>query len=385
MDHSQDPVQKLIDNTRHTHEAIRNGKWSDSRTWRDGRVPGKDANVLISEGVSVIYDEDSDTPLRTVSIEGILSFATNTNTQLKVETILNGSSGQLDVGSAKQAIAADKQARIIFTSDRAITSNAQWDPKQLTKGLVSHGVVNIYGADKADQLTLVGDAKKGASVLRFKESPKGWRVGDRIVLGGTQYNAQGKDSNNSRFQDEVLTITSIKGKEIRFVNEDIKSGRRDILRFPHLRSNIAGSADKLSLYAANLSRNVSFETENGKNVPIKNRAHVMLMHNPNVNVLNAGFYHLGRSDKTKLVDDVDKNIDGSKGNGTNPRGSYALHLHRTGVDDIYGKASIIRGNAVEGSPGWGIVQHDSHAGLEDNVVFDVAGAGIASEAGNEIG
>ena len=77
--------------------------------------------------------------------------------------------GQLDVGSAKQAISADKQARIIFTSDRAITSNAQWDPKQLTNGLISHGVVNIYGADKADQLTLVDDAQKGASILRFND------------------------------------------------------------------------------------------------------------------------------------------------------------------------------------------------------------------------
>ena len=383
--HTDDPVQKLIDTTQHTHKAVKSGSWSDPKTWSDGRVPGEDAKVLISKGVTVTYDAISEAALKTVAIEGDLKFATNKDTQLKVETILNAASGQLDVGSAAKSVEADKQARIIFTSDTSIASNAKWDPKQLTKGLVSHGTVNIYGADKADQLTLVGDASKGASVLKFQEAPQGWKVGDRIVLGGTEYSSRGKDSDNSRFQDEVLKVTSINGKEVRFVNEDIKGSNNNVLRFNHTRSNIAGSADKLSLYAANLSRNVSFETENGKDVAIGRRAHVMLMHNPNVKVLNAGFYNLGRSDKTKLVDDVNKNIDGSGGKGTNPRGRYALHLHRTGADDINGQAAIVRGNAVEGSPGWGIVQHDSHAGLEDNVVFDVVGAGIASEAGNEIG
>ena len=383
MDHMNDPVQKLIDSTSHTHTAVKSGAWSNPKTWSNGKVPGNNAKVLIKKGAVVTYDQVSDARLETVSIEGNLKFATNKDTQIKVKTILNGSTGRLDIGSAGQSVAADKQAQIIFTSDSGI--DKKWDPNQLSKGLVSHGVVNIYGADKADKLELVGDAAKGSSVLRFNDSPQGWQVGDRIVLGGTNYVFRGKDSDNSRFQDEVLTITSIKGKEVRFVNEDIKSGNRNVLRFDHTRSNLANSANKLSLYAGNLSRNVTFETENGKNVPIARRAHVMLMHNPNVKVLNAGFYELGRSDKSKPVDDVGKNVDGSNGKGTNVRGRYALHLHRTGADDINGQAAILRGNAVEGSPGWGIVQHDSHAGLEDNVVFDVVGAGIAAESGNEIG
>ncbi len=380
MAHMNDPVQKLIDSTKHTHTAIKNGAWSDPSTWSNGKVPDDNARVLIKKGTVVTYDQVSDARIETVSIEGNLKFATNKDTQLKVETILNGDSGSLDIGSAGNSVAANKRARIIFTSDSAV--DTKWDPKQLSKGLVSHGSVSIHGAEKADKLTLAGDLSKGASVLRFKESPTGWQVGDRIVVGGTNYNARGKDSDNSRFQDEVLTITSIQGREVRFVNEDIKSGNRNVLRFDHERSNIAGSADRLDLYVGNLTRNVTFETENGKDVPINRRAHVMLMHNPDISVLNAGFYELGRSDKTKLVDDPGKNVDGSNGKGTNARGRYALHLHRTGTDN---QAAIVRGNAVEGSPGWGIVQHDAHAGLEDNVVFDVVGAGIAAEAGNEVG
>ncbi len=379
----KDPVQKLIDSTQFTHTAIKSGAWSDPKTWSDGRVPADKDKVLIKQGTVVTYDQIGDARIETVAIEGNLKFATAQDTQLKVKTILNAATGKLDIGAQGKSVAANKRARIIFTSDSGLDS--KWDPDQLTKGLVSHGAVNIHGADKADQLALAGDVTKGSSVLKFKDTPNGWQVGDRIVLGGTRYDSRGNDGDNSRFQDEVLTITGIQGKEVRFVNENIKSGNQNVLRFDHIRSNLGNAAKDLTLYAGNITRNVTFETENGKNVPINRRAHVMLMHNPDVKVLNAGFYDLGRSDKSKIVDDPGKNVDGSKGNGNNPRGRYSLHVHRTGADDINGQAALIKGNAVEGSPGWGIVQHDSFANLEDNVVFDTVGAGIAAESGNEIG
>ncbi|MGB7415569.1 MAG: PKD domain-containing protein, partial [Thermosynechococcaceae cyanobacterium] len=146
-----------------------------------------------------------------------------------------------------------------------------------------------------------------------------------------------------------------------------------------------GFTDQLNLYIANTSRNVSFETENADQLPNGQRGHVMFMHNPDVQVLNAGFYNLGRTDKSLLVDDVNQNVDGSTGTGSNPRGRYALHFHRTGSDDPTGIPALAKGNAVVGSPGWGIVHHNSFANIEDNVVFDVVGTGIAAESGNEIG
>ncbi|MGH2415513.1 MAG: hypothetical protein ACRDEA_17850, partial [Microcystaceae cyanobacterium] len=109
------------------------------------------------------------------------------------------------------------------------------------------------------------------------------------------------------------------------------------------------------------------------------------MDNPDVVVDNAGFYNLGRTDKSKPIDDVGTNIDGSAGGGTNIRGRYPLHLHRTGVADINGTSAEIKGNAVFGSPGWGITHHESNADIENNVVFDVVGAGFMSESGTELG
>ena len=382
--HSPDhaALENLIAGATPTHTTVKSGAWSDPTTWKNGQVPGNDANVLIAQGTAVTYDQIGVDRLKTIAIEGNLKFSTSQDTQLYIETILNSPEGKLDIGSESQPVAADKRTRIIFTSDSGI--DTQWDPTQLSKGLVSHGEVNIFGADKLDRIELAGDAKAGSNALTFKQAPTGWKVGDKIVVGGTDYGWNGNDQDNSRLQDEVLTVTDISGSTVKFTNNDIKTGNPDVLRFDHLRSPLADPS-KTSLYAANLTRNVSFETENGKAVPIDHRAHVMLMHNANVKVVNAGFYDLGRSDKTKLVDDIGKNVDGSNGNGTNVRGRYALHLHKTGVDDPSSPASLIEGNVVSGSPGWGIVQHESKANLTDNVVFDVVGSGIVAESGNELG
>ncbi|MEM9735123.1 MAG: hypothetical protein AAF908_00760, partial [Pseudomonadota bacterium] len=47
--------------------------------------------------------------------------------------------------------------------------------------------------------------------------------------------------------------------------------------------------------------------------------------------------------------------------------------------------ALLKGNVVWGSPGWGIVQHDSKADLIGNVTFDVDGAAFVAESGNETG
>ena len=373
-------IEQLINRANPTHKAVKSGAWSDPNTWQGGKVPPTGATVLIDKGQTVVYDQVSDVEIKTIAIKGNLKFATSKDTQLKVETIINAPEGKIDIGSAQQAVRADKRARIIFTSDRAV--NTQWDPQQLSKGLLSHGTVNIYGADKKDQVRLAKNVSAGDSVLTFKDDLSGWRVGDEIVLAGTGYGYNGDDKSNSRTQDEVLTITEIDGRQVKFTNNDISGEGNTVLRFDHKKHSKL-DASKIDLYAANLSRNVSFETENGKKVPTSHRAHVMLMHNPNVKVFNAGFYDLGRSNKAKIVDDIGKNVDGSNGNGTNIRGRYSLHLHQTGLNPS--TAVLLKGNVVSGSPGWGFVQHESRAGLEDNIAFDVVGAGFAAESGNETG
>jgi hypothetical protein len=112
----------------------------------------------------------------------------------------------------------------------------------------------------------------------------------------------------------------------------------------------------------------------------------MFMHTRDVSINYAGFYNLGRTDKSQPINDavVDANWHLVPGTGTNPRGRYAVHFHRNGtVND--GNPSIVHGSVVDGSPGWGFVNHSSYVDMSDNVAFDVTGAGFVTEAGDEIG
>jgi hypothetical protein len=379
-------VMALVPEANATHVAIKSGSWFDPSIWKNGVVPSNGANVLIPQGVRVGYGQESDVRLNTVRLDGTLEFAHNKNTKMVVDTFVNTADGKLWMGSSKKPIQANKTARIIFTSDKPI--DRTWDPKQFSRGLISHGEAKIQGTEKLDFVALKGDAKAGSNTLTLDlpqgaKVPTGWQVGDRLVLGGTSYSYSGNDKDNSRFRDEVLIIKSIKGNQIRFFNQDITSGNNQVLRFDHTRAK--GLKKEVKLYVANTTRNIRFESENGEATPTGNRGHIMFMHNPNVDVQNAGFYNLGRADKSKLVDDPGTNVDGSVGTGTNRRGRYPLHFHYTGVDDVKSHPALVKGNAVVGGPGWGIVHHASHALVEDNVVFDIVGAGIVAEAGNEIG
>ncbi|MEM7742162.1 MAG: calcium-binding protein [Pseudomonadota bacterium] len=55
------------------------------------------------------------------------------------------------------------------------------------------------------------------------------------------------------------------------------------------------------------------------------------------------------------------------------------------LDDDFVDGAYLHGNAVWGTPGWGIVQHSSDAALDGNVVYDAGGAAFVSESGDERG
>ncbi|MEM8501863.1 MAG: PA14 domain-containing protein [Cyanobacteria bacterium P01_D01_bin.1] len=372
----------LLPHSEATHVAANSGSWFDPDTWLPKEVPPANAKVLIPYGKTVSYDGKSDQTIKIIRVDGNLEFATNKDTELVVDTLITDTKSNLQIGTEENPIQAGNTARIIIDGSEPIDKD--WDPTQVSRGVVTHGRVRIFGQEKDDFVTLAKDAKAGDSQLVLKAPPEGWEVGDKLVLGGTGRNENGSHADNSKFQDEELTITSIKGNIVEFTNDDVDSpSENKVLRFDHVRPE--GYEDKLNLYVANTTRNVSIETGDAEQVPIQQRGHTMFMHNPDVIVQNAGFYSLGRTDKSKLIDDVGTNRDGSVGRGTNVRSRYAFHFHKTGVDDPDGKAAIAKGNAVVDTPGWAMVHHGSNAILEDNVVFDFYGSGIVSEDGDELG
>jgi hypothetical protein len=169
-------------------------------------------------------------------------------------------------------------------------------------------------------------------------------------------------------QDEEVVITAINGDKItidRALVHDHDAPRAD-----------------LAAYVANTSRNITIASEGGEDTPVHQRGHVMLMHSDAIDVRYAAFDDLGRTDKSE--DAFDVGTLSSVTADSNIKGRYSLHIHRTGSESM-DDPSIVMGNSVSGSPGWGFVQHSGNANFVDNVAFDVFGAAFAAEDGDETG
>ena len=393
--HADDPDKRhehlaaldLVAHDNATHVTIDSGVWSDPEVWKDGLVPGVDADVLINAGHSIVFDQVivPAASLHTVRVDGLLTFDHDDDTQLAVETLLVDPVGTLHIGTEETPIAEDVAARIIFVAEGEIDTD--YDPNQLSRGLISHGAVEMHGEFVTPYLSLAIDPLRGDTELVLTEVPENWEAGDRLILTGT-------NANYSRNQDEELEIISIDGDTV-VIDADAETEGIQALAYSHVtpdgddvRSpdpyNISPDGDLLKVYVANANRNVVLVSEN----PEVNaeRGHVMFMHNQNVDVDNVGFYGLGRTDKRNPANDPVFNDDGSllDKTGLNVRGRYAVHFHRGGTD--YDKdPGTVSGSVVIDSPGWGFVNHQSYVNMHKNVAFHVVGAGFTTEFGDEIG
>lgn len=363
-------LMDLVKSADATHVAVQDGSWFNPATWANGQVPGDGAKVLISDGVTVTYDGQSPVSLFTVRVDGALEFATDTDTFMEVDTLVVSNVGKLTIGTIGNPVEAGVDAVIQIAENGPI--DVSWDPMLLSRGVISHGAIEIHGAEKDTFLKVATDPMAGDTSITLESAPAGWEVGDRLVLTGTHITpvtgGPPGSSRNATTEDEELTIVGIQGNTITFGTP---------LQFDH----DTPRAD-LKAYVANYSRNIRIETEDADNVPVSERGHVMFMHSDNVDVRYAEFFELGRTDKSQRAfdfDDVATIMPDS-----NLKARYPLHLHRTGVDNLDDPAILV-GNAVWGSPGWGVVHHDSNAVLSDNAAYDIFGAAFVAETGNETG
>ncbi|MBC8173749.1 MAG: T9SS type A sorting domain-containing protein [Chitinophagales bacterium] len=360
-----------------THIAVSNGNWFSPSTWNTGSVPNAGSQVLIEEGVTVTYNGSSETEIFWLRINGTLNFSTTINTKLMVNTIVVDPLGTFTIGTEADPVLSTVTAKVVFTDNG--TLDMAWDPYFFSKGMISHGAFTSYGTDKMAYASMTVDHAAGSDVLKLKETPLNWKIGDKLAMTGTSAYENGLDDNNSRFHDEELTITSISGKNVYFTN-DITGA--NTLTYEHK----APAGYDLKFYVANLSRNVIFESENWQTIPLKQRGHVMLMHNINQNVYYTAFNGLGRTDKKIAVTDPVVNAAGVCISGSgNVRGRYALHVHRAGNNNIAMDPVNIKGCVVFNVPGWAYVNHESNVVMEDNVAFEFAGAAFVTETGTELG
>ncbi|ASP38459.1 hypothetical protein CHH28_07140 [Bacterioplanes sanyensis] len=345
-----------------THEATTSGAWSDSATWKQGSIPSSGARVYIPQGVTVQIENRIRERLKTVRIDGKLSFNPALNTELLVDTLVTTASGELEIGTKQTPIQASVTARVIIIDDGAI--DRSWDTELISRGLILMGKTTLFGHAKTGFESVASFPRAGDTTLNLKTIPTGWEVGDSIVIAGTDP--------IDPSSDETAIITAIDGMQI-------------VIDAPLTRGHVAPKSD-LEVHVANLTRNIQITSENPT---IDRRGHVMVMHNNNASINYASFNKLGRVDKTKIMDDLeftdlDPKIAPTLLGGTNVRGRYSLHFHKGGTNKNSSPA-VVHGSVVTDDPGWGFVNHSSHVNFSNNVTHNIVGAAYYTEAGDEIG
>jgi len=348
------------------------GAWSDPETWSPQRVPGVDDRVRVEAGHDVVYDVASDVRLDCIEVNGRLSFSTAANTQMRIVNLTVMDDGVLDIGTEAQPVAPDATAEIII-ADQATDDGL--DPAQLGTGIQGLGTVRMHGAVKSTTfLRLAAEPLAGQTTLLFEDEPADWAVGDEVVIPDTRQLRERERRQGFVSRDEKLRIASVDGDQVTL---------ESALQFDHLGARTPDGTLEFLPHVGNLTRNVVVRSEN----PAGTRGHTIFMARASVDIRYVAVQGMGRT-KMGLLDNARFDGDGNLVHaGENQIGRYAIHFHHNfgpTTTPENGYQFTLIGNAVDEAPKWGVTVHNSHYGLvQDNVVYDTGGAGIATEDGNE--
>jgi cell migration-inducing and hyaluronan-binding protein len=181
--------------------AVKGGRWSDAATWADKKVPGANAAVTIDRNVDVVLDV-TPAALRSLTINGKLSFADNKDLELSTEWIMVH--GELEVGT--EAKPYTHKATITLTDNikgedfGGLGGNDRSDRGIMLMG----GVLNLHGTEKNSWTKLAKTAAAGSNTIDVL-SAGDWKKGQTIVLASTDFDPH---------QAEERTIAAISGNTI---------------------------------------------------------------------------------------------------------------------------------------------------------------------------
>ena len=177
-------------------------RWSDPATWPDKKVPTKDAVVAIEKDMNVVLDV-SPPPLRSLTINGKLSFADNKDLELTTEWVMVH--GELEIGT--EARPHTRKATITLTDnvkDEDMSGVGGTTDRSDRGIMIMGGTLNLHGNRTNSWTKLSKTAEAGSNSIEVLNAA-GWRVGDVIVLASTDFDPH---------QAERRTIAAIRGNTI---------------------------------------------------------------------------------------------------------------------------------------------------------------------------
>src|SRR5271154_2751834 len=185
-----------------TSSTARVKRWSDASTWPDKKVPGKDAVVTIDKDMNVVLDV---TPpaLRSLTINGKLSFADNKDLELTTEWVMVH--GELEIGT--EARPHTRKATITLTDnvkDEDMSGVGGTTDRSDRGIMMMGGTLSLHGNRKDSWTKLAKTAAAGSSTIEVLNAGD-WKKGDVIVLASTDFDPH---------QAERRTIAAIRGNAI---------------------------------------------------------------------------------------------------------------------------------------------------------------------------
>jgi hypothetical protein len=344
--------------------SARGGPWSAPATWEGGRVPGPGARVQIRKGHAVVFDVQTERPVRSVHVAGTLTFATDKDTRLdagliKIQPGDDASEDgfdcdahvpdlkpgeprpALEVGSPDRPVAAEKTAQIRLWYFDGM------DRKSCPAIVCCGGRMDFHGAPMSRTWVRLGKpAKAGDTEVTLEEAVTGWKAGDRVILTATSRQIKLKKtfrpSTRDNTQTEERLIRSVDGTRITLDRP---------LKYDHIvEGNYRGEV-------ANLSRNVVVESAE----PAQARGHTM--------------YHRGSSGSISYAEFRRLGMPGVLGR-------YSLHYHL--ASDTMRGSSVIGASVWDSGNRWLTIHGTNYLVVRDCVGYQSLGHGFFMEDGTEV-
>ncbi|HEV7221675.1 MAG TPA: G8 domain-containing protein, partial [Pirellulales bacterium] len=350
--------------------SVKDGAWTDAKTWAPARIPRQDDRVLISRGTTVEYDAASKDVIRLIQVVGTLRFARDRNTELNVGLLKVQNSdtcsesgfacdfrGANPAGEPSAAPEGGMPALLVGTADAPVPAEftarirlhyLEGMPKDDAPAIACCSArMEFHGAPlKRTWLKLGADAKPGDDTVVLSEAVADWRVGDEVIVtaskraGGGSYRAQpGKPG---PAQTETRRIAAIDGATLSLDRP---------LEFEHY------GAGEFRSEAANLSRNVIVESAD----PEGPRGHTVYHRFSRGGISYARFAHLGKEGVL---------------------GRYAIHFHLLG--DTMRGSGVLGAAIVDSHNRWVTIHGTQYLVVRDCVGFRSVGHGFFLEDGTEL-
>ncbi len=334
-------------------KSAKSGPWFAAATWEGNAVPGGGARVLIREGHAITYDAKSDAVIRGINVAGSLAFAPDKDTVLNVGLIkiqpgeaYSEDGFDCDHASPGERPGSSRPSLLVGTPDSPVAKTAlirlhhvEGLSKETCPAIICcGGRMDFHGRPLSRAWVKLGaTAKTGDTAVSLADPVTGWKVGDRVIVTGTQAHESAKAESLT----EERIITAIDGTKLTFDKP---------LTMSHLGDG------EYRAEVANLSRNVVVESA----APDGVHGHTMYHKHSAGSLSYAEFRHLGKKDIL---------------------GKYAIHFHL--CRDTMRGSSVVGCSIWDSNNRWVTIHGTDYLVVRDNVGYKSVGHGYFLEDGTE--